>query len=93
MNPLRSPPPSNIERFLTPLKDKFGMLGLVWFKRIYFFVLMGYVLVTFSGRSFTVTKIMQERTKIGPFFDFILHFSTFVLEILNIALQLSCEAM
>ena len=47
---------------------------------------------------FTVTKIKQEKTnqdktKIGPFFDFLLHFSTFLLEILNKVLQLSCEAM
>ena len=46
----------------------------------------------------TVTKIKQEmtnqdRTKIGPFFDFLLHFSIFILEIFNIASQLSCEAI
>ena len=45
-----------------------------------------------------MTKIKQERTnqdrtKIGPFFDFLLHFSIFLVEILNIASQLSCEAM
>ena len=38
----------------------------------------------------TMTKISQERTnqertKIGPFFDFLLHFSRFSLKILNIA--------
>ena len=37
----------------------------------------------------TVTKIKQERTKIGPLFDFFLHFSIFLLEILNIDSQLS----
>ena len=46
----------------------------------------------------TLTKIKQERanqdrTKIGPFFDFLLHFSIYFFEILNIASQLSCEAM
>ena len=46
----------------------------------------------------TVTKIKQERanqdrTKIGSFFDFFLHFSIFLLEILNIAPQLCCEAI
>ena len=38
----------------------------------------------------------QDRTKIGPSFDFILHFSTFLLEIsqiLNIASQLSSEVI
>ena len=45
-----------------------------------------------------VTKIKQERTnhdrtKIGPFFDFLLHFSTILFEILNIVSQLSCEAV
>ena len=35
----------------------------------------------------------QDRTKIGPLLDFLLHFSIFLLEILNIASQLSCEAM
>ena len=43
--------------------------------------------------TFTVTKIKQERTKIGPFLDFLLHFSIFLLGILNIASQLSCKAM
>ena len=48
--------------------------------------------------ALTVTKIkqksnIQDRTKIGPSFDFLLHFSMFLLEILSIALQLSCEAM
>ena len=32
----------------------------------------------------------QDRTKIGPFFDFLLHFSIFLLEIVS---QLSCEAV
>ena len=46
----------------------------------------------------TVTKIKQERanqdrTKIGSFFDFLLYFSIFLLEIVNIAILLSCEAM
>ena len=46
----------------------------------------------------TVTKIKQERTnqdmtKIGPFFDFLLHFSIFLLEIFSLSLQLSCETM
>ena len=46
----------------------------------------------------TVTKIKQERTnqdrtKIGPFFDFLLHYSILLFEISNIASQLSCEAM
>ena len=46
----------------------------------------------------TVTKIFheridQDRTKIGPFFDCLLHFSIFLLCIFNIALQLSCKAM
>ena len=46
----------------------------------------------------TVTKINQERTnqertKIGRFVDFLLHFSIFLLEIFSIASQLSCEAM
>ena len=40
-----------------------------------------------------MTKIKQERTKIGHFFDFLLNVSIFLLEILNIASQLSCEAM
>ena len=35
----------------------------------------------------------QDRTKIGPFFDFVLHFSIFLLEIFNISSQLSCKAM
>ena len=35
----------------------------------------------------------QDKTKIGPFFDFLLHFSIFLLEILNIVLQLSCKGM
>ena len=44
----------------------------------------------------TVTKIKQERTnqdstKIGPFFEFILLFSILLLQILNIASQLSCR--
>ena len=49
----------------------------------------------------TATKIKQERTnqdrtKIGPFFDFllvfsILHFSIILLEILNIVPPLSCK--
>ena len=38
----------------------------------------------------TVSKIFKERTnqemdKIGPFFDFLLHFSVFLFEILNLA--------
>ena len=38
----------------------------------------------------TVTKIKQERTnqdrtEIGPFFDFLLHYSIFLFEILNTA--------
>ena len=42
----------------------------------------------------TVTKIKQERTnqdrsKIDPSFDILLQFSIFLLEILNIASQLS----
>ena len=46
----------------------------------------------------TVTEIGQGRanqggTKIGPFFDVLQHFSEFLLEIFNIASQLSCEAM
>ena len=46
----------------------------------------------------TVTRIKQERTnqdrtKISPFLDFLLHFSIFLLDIFNIASQLSCEAM
>ena len=46
----------------------------------------------------TVTEIGQGRanqggTKIGPFFDVLQHFSVFLLEIFNIASQLSCEAM
>ena len=45
-----------------------------------------------------MTKIKQERTdqdrtRIGPFFDFLLQFSIFLLEILNIASQVRCEAM
>ena len=44
-----------------------------------------------------MTKIKQERTnqdmtKIGRFFDFLLHFSICLLEILNIVSQLSGEA-
>ena len=42
-------------------------------------------------QSMTVTRIKQERTKIVPFVDFILHFSTFLLEILNIASQFTTE--
>ena len=46
----------------------------------------------------TVTKIKQERTnqdrsKIDPFFDFLLHFLIFLLQIFSIASQLSCETM
>ena len=46
----------------------------------------------------TVTRIKQERTnqdrtKISPFLDFLLHFSIFLLDIFNIASQLSCVAM
>ena len=49
-------------------------------------------------KGVTVTKIKQDRThqdrtKIGPFLVFSLHFSILSLEILNIASQLSCEAM
>ena len=45
-----------------------------------------------------MTKIKQERTnkdrtKNDPFFDFLVHFSILLLEILNLALQLGCEAM
>ena len=40
-----------------------------------------------------MTKVKQEWTKISPFFDFLLHVSIFLLEILNIASQLSCKAM
>ena len=48
--------------------------------------------------ALTVAKIKQERTnqdrtKIGPFFDLILHCSIVLLEILNVASQLSCKAM
>ena len=32
-------------------------------------------------------------TKIGPLFDFLLHFSIFLLEIFSLSLQLSCETM
>ena len=35
----------------------------------------------------------QDRTKIGPFFDLFLHFLIFLLATLNIASQLSYEAM
>ena len=38
-------------------------------------------------------KTNQDKTKIGPFFDFFVHFPIFLFEILNIAPQLSCEAM
>ena len=38
-------------------------------------------------------KTNQEKTKIGPFFDFLLHFSIFLLEISSIASQLSFETM
>ena len=46
------------------------------------------------GWPLTVTKIKQEMTnqdttKIGPLFVFLQHFSIFLLEILNIASQLS----
>ena len=46
----------------------------------------------------TVAKIKQERadqyrTNLGPFLDFLQHFSIFLLEILNIAPQLSCETL
>ena len=46
----------------------------------------------------TVTKIKQERTnqdmtKIGSFFNFLLHFLIFLLGIFSVAPQLSCEAM
>ena len=43
----------------------------------------------------TITKerTNQDRTKIGPFFDFLLHNSIFLFEILIIASQLSCKAM
>ena len=46
----------------------------------------------------TVTKIEQERTnqdrtKIGPFFDFLLHFSICLLDFFSIVSRLSCEAM
>ena len=35
----------------------------------------------------------QDRAKIGPFFDFLLNFSIFLLGIFSIASQLSCETM
>ena len=46
----------------------------------------------------TVTKIKQvrtnqDRTKIGTFFDFFVYFPIFLLEILNIATKMGCEAM
>ena len=46
----------------------------------------------------SVTTIKQARTsrdraKIGPFFDFLLHFSIFWVEIFSIASQLSCDNM
>ena len=46
----------------------------------------------------TVTKIKQEmtiqdRTKIGPFIDFLQHFSKFLLKIFSLASQLSCETV
>ena len=46
-----------------------------------------------DGPLVTVTKIKQEstnqdRTKIGLFFEFLLHFSIFLLEICSIASQL-----
>ena len=48
--------------------------------------------------AMTVAKISQERTsqdrsKISPFYDFLLHFLIFLLDIFIIALKLSCEAM
>ena len=47
-----------------------------------------------SEVNFTVAKIShertnKERTKIDPFFDFLLHFSIYLLEILNMASQLT----
>ena len=53
--------------------------------------------VVYRYSCVTVTKIKQERTnqdrtKIDPFFDFILHFSIFLFELFNIISQLSCEA-
>ena len=45
-----------------------------------------------------MTKIKQERTnqdrtKIDPLFDFILHFSIFLLKVFSIASRLSSETM
>ena len=42
-----------------------------------------------SSLVITVTKILkQDRAKIGPFFDFLLHYSIFLLEIFNIVVKL-----
>ena len=48
--------------------------------------------------SISVTKIKQDRTnqdrtEIGPSFEFLLHFSIFLLELFSIASRLSCETM
>ena len=51
-----------------------------------------------KSKKLSVTKIKQERanqdsTKIDPLFDFLLHFSMFLLEIVSTASQLNCETM
>ena len=38
-------------------------------------------------------RTRQDRTRIGSFSDFLLHFSTFLLEIFSMALQLNYETM
>ena len=68
----------NFIRFLS------SSLSLVWRLTVHLLLLLLFL---------TVTKIKQERTKICPFFDFLLHFSVFLLEILNKAPQLNCEAI
>ena len=35
----------------------------------------------------------QDRTKVRPFFDFLLNFSIILLEFLSLASKLSCEAV
>ena len=54
--------------------------------------------ISYGRVTVTVTKIKQERTiqdrtKIGPFVDFLQHFSIFLLKIFRLASQLRCETM
>ena len=43
--------------------------------------------------EFQKERTNQDRTKIGPFFNFLLHYLIFLLEIFSMASQLSCETL